>query len=351
MVFESADIQTMIMLFERNSTDDGYTFEYRTLLADAQNADMLALLGRQPTQKTKYLSPKIIRSNYANRLLTFSENDSLFEKIAKGKEFLSKDEVAQGIVFPQDFLDKKGAAKLGKTFSAGDSIFGLTQEKLQELSLTKQEKTLIKPYYTSEQIHRNFVEPKNSKWVIYTDSSFKKKDSMNDYPNLKRHLDKYVPILTSDNKPYGLHRAREERFFQGEKILSLRKCVEKPTFSWCNFDTYVTQTYFIIQTSRWNMKFLTGVLNSKLIAYWLKHKGKMQGANYQVDKEPLLGIPLPKNPTATQQKPVIALVDKILAAKKQDPAADTSALEAQIDGLVYALYGLTAEEIAVVEGR
>jgi hypothetical protein len=35
---------------------------------------------------------------------------------------------------------------------------------------------------------------------------------------------------------------------------------------------------------------------------------------------------------------------------KSGPAADTSALEAEIDQLVYQLYGLTEEEIAIVEG-
>ena len=53
--------------------------------------------------------------------------------------------------------------------------------------------------------------------------------------------------------------------------------------------------------------------------------------------------------TPAQQRPIIALVDKILAAKRADPQADTSAWEREIDGLVYALYGLTEEEIAVVE--
>ncbi|MEK6725697.1 MAG: hypothetical protein AABY54_03990 [Deltaproteobacteria bacterium] len=51
------------------------------------------------------------------------------------------------------------------------------------------------------------------------------------------------------------------------------------------------------------------------------------------------------------QKPFTALVDQILAAKQKDPKADTSALEKQIDEMVYALYGLTEEEIGVVEGR
>ncbi len=36
--------------------------------------------------------------------------------------------------------------------------------------------------------------------------------------------------------------------------------------------------------------------------------------------------------------------------KSLDPAADTTALEAEIDQLVYALYGLTVEEMGLVEG-
>ena len=44
------------------------------------------------------------------------------------------------------------------------------------------------------------------------------------------------------------------------------------------------------------------------------------------------------------------LVDIILATKKDNPLADTSALESKIDHLVYQLYGLTEEEIKIVEG-
>jgi len=42
---------------------------------------------------------------------------------------------------------------------------------------------------------------------------------------------------------------------------------------------------------------------------------------------------------------------QILAAKQKDPNTDTSALERQIDQMVYELYGLTPEEIAVVEWK
>ncbi|MCZ7638618.1 MAG: hypothetical protein M5U12_22730 [Verrucomicrobia bacterium] len=44
------------------------------------------------------------------------------------------------------------------------------------------------------------------------------------------------------------------------------------------------------------------------------------------------------------------MVDRLLAAKARDAEADTSALEREMDQLVYALYGLTPEEIKIVEG-
>ena len=43
-------------------------------------------------------------------------------------------------------------------------------------------------------------------------------------------------------------------------------------------------------------------------------------------------------------------VDEILAAKAANPDADTSNLENEIDKLVYDLYGLDEDEIAIVEG-
>jgi len=61
-------------------------------------------------------------------------------------------------------------------------------------------------------------------------------------------------------------------------------------------------------------------------------------------------LPIPEIPIK-QQQPLIVLADKILAAKKKDPKADTLALEKEIDEMVYELYGLTKEEIKIVEGK
>lgn len=50
------------------------------------------------------------------------------------------------------------------------------------------------------------------------------------------------------------------------------------------------------------------------------------------------------------QEELAKKVDQILTAKEDNPEADTSDLEAQIDQLVYELYGLSEEEIEIVEG-
>jgi len=42
---------------------------------------------------------------------------------------------------------------------------------------------------------------------------------------------------------------------------------------------------------------------------------------------------------------------KLLAAKRANPQADTTELEEQIDQMVYELYGLTEDEIRIVEGK
>lgn len=349
MVFENAEIQTMVMLFKRNQDIDDYEFDYRIITQCNEKEDMLALLTKRK-RNTKYLLPIINRYALKDNLLTFSENNLIFDKITKDKTYLQDNEIAQGIVFPQDFLNKQGANKLGNKYPIGIGIFGLDQSEKDSMILNEKELELIQPYFTTEQIHRYYTDSNNTQWMIYTDSSFKNAGKMKDYPHIKEHLDKFIEIFTSDNKPYGLHRCRKQIFFQGEKIISLRKCVGKPCFSYSNFDCYVTQTFFSIKSSRWNLKFLTGILNSKLIAFWLKNRGKMQGSNYQIDKEPLLGIPLPIIDLARQQ-PIISLVESILVKMEQYIQTDISSEEREIDKLVYELYGLTEEEIRVVEEK
>ena len=61
-----------------------------------------------------------------------------------------------------------------------------------------------------------------------------------------------------------------------------------------------------------------------------------------------MSIPLPIVNEAGQ-KPITIIVEKIISLKTANLSADTSALESEIDRLVYQLYGLTEEEIKIIE--
>ncbi len=87
-------------------------------------------------------------------------------------------------------------------------------------------------------------------------------------------------------------------------------------------------------------------MNSSIINYYIKNF-ITSTHTLQINDGRLIPIVIP---TENQAKVIIALVDQILAAKKADPTADTSGWEREIDTLMYQLYGLTPEEIAIVEG-
>ena len=167
--------------------------------------------------------------------------------------YLADDEIFSGIDITQDFVNKKHLEKLGKYFSVGDGIFVLSDKDKNNISWNKRELDLIKPYYTTREINRYLGDALNKYWIIYTRPDINSK--INYYPNIKKHLDRFQKIITSVNKPYGLHRTRDEKIFIGEKILSIRKC-SQPSFSIADFPCYVSRAFLIIKTNRLNFKFL-----------------------------------------------------------------------------------------------
>jgi adenine-specific DNA-methyltransferase len=135
--------------------------------------------------------------------------------------------------------------------------------------------------------------------------------------------------------------------------MSLRKC-EKPIFTYTDYDCYVLAEYYVIKTNVVDLKYLIALLNSKLVEFWLFYKGKRQGNIYQIDKEPLINIPI-KKATVQEQKLFIALVNEIFTiSKSEDYSEDikktkVKKYENQIDQRVYKLYDLTDDEIKIVE--
>ncbi len=170
------------------------------------------------------------------------------------------------------------------------------------------------------------------------------------YPAVKAHLDCYFPKLErrqdKGRTPYNLRNCAYHEEFAKEKLIWMdltgKGRVALDDRSMFSVDT----TFFMAGRS---LKYLCAALNSTLATWFMKNTaltsdmGVTRWKAFTVE-----AIPIPKI-SAESQRPFVELVDKILEAKDAGPAADTSELEAEIDQLVYDLYGLTEEEIAVVE--
>lgn len=100
--------------------------------------------------------------------------------------------------------------------------------------------------------------------------------------------------------------------------------------------------YISSKNNNIDLLYLLGLLNSRLFTYY----DKLTNTNANITAKVLNNLPVRIVPN---QFEIIDLVKHILEIKQDNPSADTTDLEFEIDNLVYKIYGLTEEEIAVIE--
>ena len=188
-------------------------------------------------------------------------------------------------------------------------------------------------------------------WFIDTHNGYDDVPAINieDYPAIKNHLDRFYTQLKKrydkGKTPYNLRNCAYHEDFEKEKLVWL-DLTAKGRF------VYDQDGMFCINTATMmigqSLKYLCAVLNSNLIAWFMKNTVPTgMGGHPRWKKNTVETIPIPKISSA-KQRPFIRLVNRILKAKADDPNADTGKLEGEIDRLVYQLYGLTEEEVEAV---
>jgi hypothetical protein len=104
-----------------------------------------------------------------------------------------------------------------------------------------------------------------------------------------------------------------------------------------------------------SLHYLQALLNSRLLDFYLHRiSTTFRGGYFSYGKQFIEQLPIrPINFGGASERAehdaLVGLVEHILAAKRAAPSADTSALEREIDHRVYCLYGLTPDEIKLVE--
>ncbi|MDQ3022418.1 MAG: Eco57I restriction-modification methylase domain-containing protein [Bacteroidota bacterium] len=181
-----------------------------------------------------------------------------------------------------------------------------------------------------------------------------KKDNNNYYPYISQGIERYLYNFKNEFINYGewLAEPRKLKYFENPKLI-IREIVNPRIYA-----TYIEEeavvkniaAVIISRTEEYSLKYLLALLNSNLFTYYLfQQTPKSSNKSYpSFTSEIIKNIPI-KDITLANQQPFINLVDKILESKKQ--GKDTTALEDEIDRMVYELYGLTEEEVRVVEGK
>ena len=99
---------------------------------------------------------------------------------------------------------------------------------------------------------------------------------------------------------------------------------------------------FIVSEKGNSLKSLLGIINSRLMNWYFSNSF----VDYNIKPKYIELLPLP---TKINSNELEAKVAEIITIKASDKETDTSSLENQIDQLVYQLYDLTEEEIAIIE--
>jgi adenine-specific DNA-methyltransferase len=162
---------------------------------------------------------------------------------------------------------------------------------------------------------------------------------------------------------------REPNLFEGERLLVRRIVGERLICAFTDQNFVTSQLLQIVKPhGRVSGKYVLGILNSALMAFYFRKKYNRQDKTfpeiriYELAALPIKIINVNDPLDKAKQDNIVKLVDQMLDAKAKLSTTKTEAetnrldrlchtLDRQIDEAVYALYGLTDDEINLIEGK
>ena len=194
--------------------------------------------------------------------------------------------------------------------------------------------------------------------------------NIDDYPSVKTHLESYAgghgrELLAQtgrthiiDGIPLKSRKKTNNKWFEVQDSIGYWKCFALPKivygqfqdsaeYSFAEEHVFLSSNEYVLITNNYSAKCLLAFLNSKPSEWMLGHIAGSLGGNAKIgQKSNFLKLPVPIL-SVQQQKQYDDIVSDILSMKKH--GLDSCQEEKRIDNLIYQLYNLTPEEIAVIE--
>jgi adenine-specific DNA-methyltransferase len=329
------------------------------------NCKILSIDKQNPSSDiAEYKLLKISNENlFANSKLNIQTSENIFENC----DLLDNHfDTSVGVQESTDKITRTQKEKTKRTdINIGDGVFVLTENEVKILGFTKEETTLLKPYVNTLHIKRYALKFANE-YLLYIGKQEREDIAKGKYPNVKKHLDNVKEFITSSNAPYGIHRTREQRYFEEPKLIC-KGMFLKPDF-YLDEDKYYCGFSFsvIIQKSKeYDLKLLLAIMNSKLGEYWFNLNGKKRGVGVDIGVKVFRLFPLPPKTNASYNQTsedVIKTVNQLTELNKQlsnttlhtalqQLERQINHIENKINTLVYQLYNLTEDEIKLIENN
>lgn len=286
----------------------------------------------------------------------------IIQKLIKDCEKLSDDE-SSGESIKGTIPGKKvtnGICNISPGIESGKDkgIYVLAKDEINNLNLDKNEIKLVRRFYKNSDINKYFILDNSDKYFLYV-NSIELEEEFLKYKNLYIHFLKHKEALAGrakngvlesaykKGKWWALKTDRPNINWASNKIVCPQRS-KKNTFALASesFLSSVDVYYISKNSDDYDLKYILPILNSRVIYFWLYWMGKRKGEMLELYFEPLQFIPIKKCNYPTQQI-FIEKANKIISLKSE--SKETSAIEQQIDNLVYKLYELTYDEVKIID--
>lgn len=325
MVFDEASIHTCISISYKEAKSQDVIFFEAVNDDKISSSDIEAKLQAVSINRTNLNENWLIADNSASTII--------------GR--LDKDSISLGDI---------STIEKGST-SGKNNVFTISCDLAVKMQF---EKEILRKNVKNGDIDRYAIRNREN-CLIYVDNH----TEIEKFPIAFAYLESHKVALKERNEVanglypwYRLERPRNKAIFDAKEKIVVPYRAENNRFAYDDaqyFNDGGDIRAIVINDKEFSIKYVLAILNSKLMDWFYGYIGKPKGKAREYFNKPLALIPIRKIPEA-QQETYIALVDKILDVK-QKGGEDTRSYEAEIDLLIYALYGLTDDEIAIVEEK
>ena len=337
-IFSRASIHTTLLFASKHSKKQNVHFYDYLFNETPQNIEL--------NEDYKFCTLK--RSSLSNSWLISDKKDNLIiEKLKNNTVFLGDIAIVE-----------KGSSSGKNVIFTVPIAFAIENEF---------EKDVIRKNVKNADIKRYHINDRKT-ILIYID----KNTEIKKYPNVYNYLLEHKKELANRNEVlkgmyqwYRLERPRDKAVFDAKEKLIVPYRAEHNRFA------YDDEQYFndggdvraivIKECSPYSIKYVLALLNSKLLDWYYRFIGKAKGSMREYFNTPLSQLPI-HIASLEEQQILIKLVDQILESHNTLEKAKfeedkkflkqrIDILDSQINSIVYSLYGLSEEEIEIVEAK